>query len=237
MRDQSIDHRTPAERLRGVLEQLPPELAPPAADSPAGRILAATRDVLADKGPAGLSMRLVAAQAGVNQAMIHYYYGSKDRLIDAVVQREVIGVLRDLVGGLEGHLDPAELFVQYPARLLDVLRRDRVRLQLLRMIMGTEPQRMLRAIRTLGRFGILGLSEQLQGMLGAAQAEGRLAAAPPASLLLFLLANAYGLVFMEPVAHEITGFSLADDEAWAQHREHMTNLIRGGILAAPAGKE
>jgi hypothetical protein len=42
---------------------------------------------------------------------------------------------------------------------------------------------------------------------------------------------------MEPVAHEITGFSLADDEAWAEHRRHMTNLIRGGILAAPAGKE
>jgi len=237
MREPSLDPRTPAERLQGVLEHLPQELAPPPADSPAGRILAATREVLAGRGLAGLSMRLVAAEAGVNQAMIHYYYGSKDRLIDAVVLREVVAVLRDLVGGLEGDLDSAELFVQYPVRLLDVLRRDPVRLQLIRLIMGTEPQRMLKAIRALGRFGILGLSEQLQGMIGAAQAEGRLAAAPPASLLMFLLANAYGLVFMEPVAHEITGFALADDEAWAVHREHLTNLIRGGILAAPAGKE
>ncbi len=232
-----MDERTAVERLRGVLEHLPQELAPPAPDSPAGRILEATRAVLAEKGLAGLSMRLVAAEAGVNQAMIHYYYGSKDRLVDAVVTRELLSMIRAVVGGLDGDLDPAELFVQYPVRMLDELRRDRVRLQLLRLVLATEPDRLRRAVRELGKHGVLGVSAELLGLIVESQRAGRLVDAAPASLLMFLIANAFGLVFMEPIAHEVMGFSLDDDAAWARHRAHLTNLIRGGIFAAPAGKE
>ncbi len=232
-----MDGRTPVERLQEVLAHLPPELAPPPAASPTGRILAATRSLLAEKGLAGLSMRLVAGEAGVNQAMIHYYFGTKDRLVDAVVTREVLSMIGAVVGGLDGDLDPAELFVQYPVRMLDELRRDRVRLQLLRLVLATDPDRLRRAVRELGRHGVLGVSAELLGLIGEAQGAGRLVDAAPASLLMFLIANAFGLVFMEPIAHEVMGFSLADDEAWARHRAQLTNLIRGGILAAPADEE
>jgi AcrR family transcriptional regulator len=232
-----MDERTAVERLRGVLEHLPEELAPPAAGAPAGRILAAPRELLAERGLAGLSMRLVAGKAGVNQAMIHYYYGTKDRLVDAVVMREVLSMIRAVVGGLDGDLEPAEVFVQYPVRMLDELRRDRVRLQLLRLVLATEPERLRRAVRELGKHGVLGVSAEMLGLIGESQQTGLLVDAAPASLLMFLIANAFGLVFMEPIAHEVMGFSLADDEAWARHRVQLTNLIRGGILAAPAGKE
>jgi AcrR family transcriptional regulator len=49
------------------------------------RILAAAFRRLASQGYVNLSMREIAKEAGVNHALINYYYGSKDRLVIAVL--------------------------------------------------------------------------------------------------------------------------------------------------------
>lgn len=50
------------------------------------RIIVGVWDVLAEKGYAGLTVRLVGQAAGVSHAMIHYYFSSKDDLLVAVVE-------------------------------------------------------------------------------------------------------------------------------------------------------
>lgn len=47
------------------------------------RLLDAAITVLRDKGIAGASARVIAATAGVNQALVFYHFGSVDGLIDA----------------------------------------------------------------------------------------------------------------------------------------------------------
>ena len=56
------------------------------------RILRAARKVFVRRGTAGARMQEIAAEAGVNQALLHYYFRSKDRLAEAVF-REVAGHL------------------------------------------------------------------------------------------------------------------------------------------------
>lgn len=56
------------------------------------RILQAARKVFVRRGTAGARMQEIAAEAGVNQALLHYYFRSKDRLAEAVF-REVAGHL------------------------------------------------------------------------------------------------------------------------------------------------
>lgn len=51
------------------------------------RILEAAHAVFVKRGTAGARMQEVAAQAGVNQALLHYYFRSKDRLARAVFER------------------------------------------------------------------------------------------------------------------------------------------------------
>lgn len=51
----------------------------------AERILKAAYHILSTDGYARLNMRDVAAEAAVNHAMIHYYFGSKDQLVIAVL--------------------------------------------------------------------------------------------------------------------------------------------------------
>lgn len=51
------------------------------------RILDAAHRVFLRLGTAGARMQDIAREAGVNQALLHYYFRSKDRLAEAVFQR------------------------------------------------------------------------------------------------------------------------------------------------------
>ncbi len=51
------------------------------------RILEAARSVFIRRGTAGARMQEIAAEAGVNQALLHYYFRSKDQLAGAVFQQ------------------------------------------------------------------------------------------------------------------------------------------------------
>lgn len=66
------------------------------------RILHAARAVFIRRGTAGARMQEIAEEAGVNQALLHYYFRSKERLSEAVF-RETAGrmfpVLIQTLGG------------------------------------------------------------------------------------------------------------------------------------------
>jgi TetR/AcrR family transcriptional regulator len=51
------------------------------------RILDAAHAVFVRRGTAGARMQEIAAEAGVNQALLHYYFRSKDRLSHAAFER------------------------------------------------------------------------------------------------------------------------------------------------------
>jgi AcrR family transcriptional regulator len=66
-----------------------------------GRILASARELFARNGIANTSIRAVAAAAGVDSALVHHYFGTKEKLFAAAVHipidpMDVIGPLREV---------------------------------------------------------------------------------------------------------------------------------------------
>ncbi len=53
------------------------------------RILDAAEKLIAEQGYAGTSLRQIIAEAGVNLAAVHYHFGSKDELLNAIIRRKV----------------------------------------------------------------------------------------------------------------------------------------------------
>lgn len=51
-------------------------------------IINAAMELFADKGFEGTSIREMAAKAGVNIAMVNYYFGSKEKLFEAMVEEK-----------------------------------------------------------------------------------------------------------------------------------------------------
>jgi TetR/AcrR family transcriptional regulator len=60
------------------------------------KILDAARAVFIRRGTAGARMQEIAREAGVNQALLHYYFRSKERLAGAVFQQLARGIFPSL---------------------------------------------------------------------------------------------------------------------------------------------
>lgn len=54
----------------------------------AARIVEAMRVSVAARGPAGATFDVVAREAGVSRGLLHYYFGTKERLLVEVARRE-----------------------------------------------------------------------------------------------------------------------------------------------------
>ncbi|MQA07019.1 MAG: TetR family transcriptional regulator [Pseudonocardiaceae bacterium] len=141
------------------------------------QILAAARNQFAEKGYDGATIRGIAAEAGVNAAMVHHYFGSKEQVFASVMRfpmnpHEVIGEVlsgpRDEVG---------ERMVRLYLRLWQEPESRAMFLGLVRSVTTTEQTAALvrefieqvlfvRISETLGvpRFRISGALSQLVGM-------------------------------------------------------------------------
>ncbi len=64
----------------------------PQNSSPQDRLIAATEDLIGEVGWGKVTTRQVAARAGVNHALIHYYYGSLQALMARTAEQAVTAV-------------------------------------------------------------------------------------------------------------------------------------------------
>jgi AcrR family transcriptional regulator len=77
----------------------------PGAPDTRAAILAAARELFAASGFAGTSVRSVAAAAGVDAALVHHYFGTKDDLFIASLELRIdprVAILPVIEGGVEG---------------------------------------------------------------------------------------------------------------------------------------
>ncbi|HEY7670681.1 MAG TPA: TetR/AcrR family transcriptional regulator [Gammaproteobacteria bacterium] len=78
------------------------------------RLLEAALALYSQVGIGAASLRDIAARAHVTPAMVHYYFGSKDELRDAVVEERLMPLIGALGGGLEAAgSDPRELITTF----------------------------------------------------------------------------------------------------------------------------
>jgi TetR/AcrR family transcriptional regulator len=130
------------------------------------RILDAANTVFLRRGTAGARMEEIAREAGVNQALLHYYFRTKDRLAEAVFRHaaqqllpsliQILGSAVDLETKVERvvqlELDHLSRTPHLPGYLLSELhqRPERAR-QLISTITGMTPEesrpRLLTALR------------------------------------------------------------------------------------------
>src|SRR3954468_4236834 len=90
----------------------------------ARRIIAAMRTSVAARGAAASTFDQVAREAGVSRGLLHYYFGSKERLLVEVVRRDCevrLGVLDQQLSGARSADDFISLLVY---ALEDLVRND-----------------------------------------------------------------------------------------------------------------
>ncbi len=86
------------------------------------RILDSARDLFARNGINNTSIRAVAAAAGVDSALVHHYFGTKEQLFAAAVHipidpMDVIGPLREVPVEELGHRIPSTLLTLWDSEV------------------------------------------------------------------------------------------------------------------------
>jgi AcrR family transcriptional regulator len=160
----------------------------------AQRIVEAMRRSVAQHGTAGSTFERVAREAGVSRGLLHYYFGTKERLLAEAVRRDCQLRLERLEQQLVGAQTAEDFIGLLAEHLQDMIREDPDFVTLLFELftlsrrnadIAVEYANLMRTMR-----------EQVAGMLTLAQEEGvlRLHAEPEAvAEILFSLGDGFAL--------------------------------------------
>jgi AcrR family transcriptional regulator len=196
-----------AAAVDSVVESSPPgargSRARPLSGERAQRIVEAMRRSVAQYGTAGSTFERVAREAGVSRGLLHYYFGTKERLLAEAVRRDCQLRLERLQEQLAGAQTPDDFIGLLAQHLQDVIRDDPDFVTLLFELftlsrrnpdIGSEYANLLRSMR-----------EQVADMLTSAQDEGvlRLHAQPEAVAdILFSLGDGLALRMLTEVERD-----------------------------------
>ena len=196
------------------------KIAPPPDIETEQRILDAARKVFIGRGTAGARMQEIAREAGVNQALLHYYFRSKERLAAAVFQQvagRILPVLIETLGSdmpLDGKIERViALYIENMARnpflagyIISELHHHPERAaQLLGGAIGADPRRVVPP-------ALQKLREQIE----AAQAAGEMGAIAPQQFVINLVSLCVFPFAARPMLSVILGM---DDAAFARFIE------------------
>ncbi|HWE43207.1 MAG TPA: helix-turn-helix domain-containing protein [Gemmatimonadaceae bacterium] len=196
------------------------------------RILQAARSVFVRRGTSGARMQEIAAEAGVNQALLHYYFRSKQRLAEAIF-REAAGRLVPAVLRLLGSDAPLEQKVEgfvhlyidtvreqpfLPGYILAELHQHPERVRGLREAIGLQPATVAKT-----------LLARLRTQLDEGAKSGTLRRIAPEQFVVSLLALTVFPFAARPVLDLALGM---DDDAFARFLDQRRTELPPFILSA-----
>lgn len=179
------------------------------------RILDAAHRVFLRRGTAGARTQEIAAEAGVNKALVHYYYGTKEALAEAVFQRVASVFLPSLFGVLSAPDLTLEQRVRGVAERQVAFHRAHpyMAIYLLSEI-HTVPERLEVLVGPHGRPAL----DPLQAQLDAAAAAGTIRPTAVSEFIVNLMSLLVFPVVARPMIRHVVGMSEADYDRFLDQR-------------------
>jgi TetR/AcrR family transcriptional regulator len=136
------------------------------------RILDAAHTVFLRRGTAGARMQEVADEAGVNKALLHYYFRSKDQLAQAVFQRALGQLLPQAMDILRSEVEIETKVRDIVELEVEILRRNAFLPGYLLGELTHHPERVREIFESLVGMKLGQLGEEVRGTLRAQLREG-----------------------------------------------------------------
>lgn len=197
------------------------------------RILDAARTVFVRSGTAGARMQEIAEEAGVNQALLHYYFRSKDGLAIAVF-RETAGRLIPSALAVLGSDESLERKVERFVHLyIDTVRQNPFIPGYIIAELHHHPERLSALVAQFAGGQANGVARPFLQRLGAQIAEGVQAGTmrpiAPEQLLVNLVALCVFPFLARPLLHTVLGM---DDDAFGRFLDERRAQLPTFILNA-----
>ncbi len=196
-------------------------------DSTRNRILRSARHCFASAGFAETAVKTIAQQAGVNPALIHYHFGSKEALYREALRDGIASLTRKVSSRIDVGFPPEETLLLYLTHLMEALRHEPDIAGLLRQDLGRGGQVAREAIEMAASGSGQNLMTMAEQLLCAAQDAGRIRRLPPEAVWRLLGTIAFGGVLLGSFTSRTTEDRPA---SWEPYLETIEILFRQGLL-------
>ncbi len=198
-------------------------------DESRAKILAAAERAFARDSLAGARTDAIAAEAGVNKALLYYYFKSKERLYEAVIEEHLRAFNQQALAILEAPGPVCGLLLRYVNLHFDFISRRQRHAPLFQQLMmkcGKPPERLFRKY-------IIPRAEALQKLLVRGMQQGELRPADPFHTAVSIVAL---IVFYFSAAPVMQQMGFADPYAVAtlkKRKQAVLQFIRHGLFLDP----
>lgn len=197
------------------------------------RILDAAHRVFMRRGTAGARMTEIAREAGVNHALVHYYFRSKQRLAEAVFRRAIGQFFPVMMGVLASDAPLEEKVRLVAAAQIDMLLKNRYLPGYLLAELNHYPERAEQLLNSIAGTTPANVRARLFGSLGKqledAARSGAIRALRPQEFVLNLVSMVVYPFAARPLVMAIMGM---DDATFTAAMEERKTEIPAFFLAA-----
>ena len=192
-------------------------------------LLAAAERIFAARGLAGARTEEIAAAAGVNKALLHYYFDTKEKLHRAVLANLFEQFLASVREPLAGTASPRTALLRYVDRHFTFLAEHPNYPRLLqREMMSGEPH-----LRPLVQRYLQPLYRGLTRLLRAGIRRGQFRSVDVDNMVVSLIAVTVFYFAASPVVSLILEWDVTDQRRVAARKRAVVDFVRHGLLRAP----
>lgn len=197
------------------------------------RILDAARQAFLRHGTSGARMQEIADEAGVNKALLHYYFGSKEQLAEAVFQRSASQLVPPVLEVLLSNAPIPEKVRRVVTIYLTVLPRAPELPPYILSEMHFHPERMERLVASLTGGRVQDFSDRLFEVLGPqideAVAAGTMRPISPHQFVVNIISLCVFPFAARPLLTLLLG---GEDRVFDEFIEERSEVLTGFILGA-----
>ncbi len=194
-------------------------------------ILAAAETIFADVGLAGARTEAIASEAGVNKALLYYYFRSKDALFRAVLENHMKGFYDQAMEVLSAGDSPGETLLRYVTMHFDFISaRPYYPRLFLRLIMTGG-----RSFEHLAQKYFVPLGHKLVKVVERGVQQGELRRCDGRHTVISLVALTVYYFSVAPMVKLVAGLDPYDESNLARRKQEVLNFIRHGLFCEPEG--
>lgn len=183
----------------------------------------AAKQVFLRKGFSGARMQDIADYAGINKALLHYYYRSKEKLFDVIFMEQFSELIGQLKQGLSSELGLSGKIEFFIDKYISVLEKNPY-LPLFVINEITKDQD--RFIGKIKKFDAFPEAASMVGMMLQAMEDGKIKRYHPFHLLMNIISMSVFPFLAKPMLISISGITEADwKELMKERKEEVKRFV------------
>ncbi|GAK60309.1 transcriptional regulator, TetR family [Candidatus Vecturithrix granuli] len=205
------------------------------------KIINSAIEIFAEKGKYGARMEEIAAKAGVNKAMVYYYYGMKDYLYQEALRNVVSSYLARIFRTGEQMINqnsnPVETLKSIVALYFEVFSSERAYTKLVLDAIASEPEELEDLLVQIKDDLKLDIPGKLLRFLEEGMERQVFRKVDPKQLLLNIVSMTMFYFFGKPAIKAFLDLQIEDEATFLKQRqEAIINLILFGMIQQPSLK-